>query len=620
SSDDPFAGLFGDPRPAEPAPGVIQPADTSPASPYPLPEAYPPAESNPADGPTAPASQPDGQFVDLFRDPGHAAPAPVDDTVDLPVDSNPTTEATPTDAPSALAFQSPSENASDNPFAGMFGDPRQAAPAPSAPVEPAVAPSAAPDPFGAPLAPLSPSAEALQPTHEYTPDAPFPTTATARFTPREDDDPFAALFGTAAESATPVSAAAAAGGLEAEAPRGRRDDRDNNSLGPNLADSGFGAGRGGRDGSNGGSGSGKPRKRHRLLWLKITLPIVIVLALVAGVGVYAWTNYETQVRTLLGIPLPTDYTGNGNGKQVIVTIQSGDIGETIAHTLHDKGVTLTFTSFYDLLLAQKEQPNFQPGNFKLQEHMSAKAALKALLDPANKVTDKLLITEGTVLPKALEIISETTGIALAELQTASTDLAGLGLPADAVSLEGYLFPATYQLDAGMTAHDVLQLLVTTMFEHLDSAGVAPADRNKVLIMASLIQREAGPKPDDFYKISRVFANRLAQGINFESDATVAYGTGHLDTVFTTDEERADASNLYNTYVHPGLPYGPIGLPGDLAIKAALHPVDGPWLFFVPINLATGETVFSETVEQHDAAVEQLQEWCAASAENGSYCN
>ena len=98
-----------------------------------------------------------------------------------------------------------------------------------------------------------------------------------------------------------------------------------------------------------------------------------------------------------------------------------------------------------------------------------------------------------------------------------------------------------------------------------------------------------------------------------------YGTGRLDSVWTEPEERADASNLYNTYANPGLPIGPIGLPGDAAINAALHPTEGPWLLFVPINLATGETVFSETVEEHDAAVEQLHEWCEASAENATYC-
>jgi len=138
-------------------------------------------------------------------------------------------------------------------------------------------------------------------------------------------------------------------------------------------------------------------------------------------------------------------------------------------------------------------------------------------------------------------------------------------------------------------------------------------------MASIVQREAGSNPKDFFKVSRVFKNRLDQGIHLESDATVAYGTGKLHTVWTTDAQRADASNKYNTYANAGLPIGPIGLPGDLAIDAAMHPANGPWLFFVPVNLKTGKTVFSETVAQHDAAVAQLKAWCWASAENRSYC-
>jgi len=69
-----------------------------------------------------------------------------------------------------------------------------------------------------------------------------------------------------------------------------------------------------------------------------------------------------------------------------------------------------------------------------------------------------------------------------------------------------------------------------------------------------------------------------------------------------------------------LPIGPIGLPGDLAIDAALNPVEGPWFFFVTINLATGETVFSETIDEHESAVAILREWCNASVENGTYCD
>jgi len=109
-------------------------------------------------------------------------------------------------------------------------------------------------------------------------------------------------------------------------------------------------------------------------------------------------------------------------------------------------------------------------------------------------------------------------------------------------------------------------------------------------------------------VSRVFLNRLQQGWDLQSDATVAYGTGNTHTVTTTDAERADAGNPYNTYVHPGLPVGPISNPGDLAINAAIHPAAGTWMFFVTWNLKTGETIFSTTEAEHEAAVAQWQQW------------
>ena len=171
----------------------------------------------------------------------------------------------------------------------------------------------------------------------------------------------------------------------------------------------------------------------------------------------------------------------------------------------------------------------------------------------------------------------------------------------------------------MTATQVLQQLVSTMLSHLDKAGVAPADRFKVVTLASIVQRESGPSVSDMHKIARVFQNRLDKGMHLQSDATVAYGTGHTNLVTTTDAERADASNKYNTYANAGLPIGPIGLPGDDAIDSALHPTPGPWLYFVAVNLITGETVFSTTIAEHDVAVKQWQAWCHQSSENMAYC-
>ena len=536
-------------------PPLVEPAQAAPV--YPPTQAYPTFTAEPVLNPEQSA------YPQQSAHPQEAAPLPV---------------AHPT-APAAEAV------AQSDPFAGLFGPAATTGGAESSPMRADVEPSPAP-------------------------------TAAAAATSAPADDPFFALFGeraplpgAAASAPTVARSSAPTDDVVTSVPLSRREMRDGGGSGGGRGNSGRGD----------GSGGDKPRKKRSLLWLKIALPIVVVLGGAGGVAAFAWVNYEEQVRELLGWQLPTDYETTGNGEEVIVTIHTGDLGSDIAQSLHDAGVTMTFDAFYDLLLTLPEDPGFVPGNYSLEKEMSAQSALDALLDPENKVTDRLLITEGTTLPNALEIIAETTGIPLEELQESATDLASFGLPAEAPSLEGYLFPATYQLDGGQTAHDILQLLVDTMFERLDDAGVPVEDRHRVLTMAALIQRESGPNTEDFYKISRVFTNRLEQGINLESDATVAYGADTLHTVWTTDEDRANAGNLYNTYANPGLPIGPIGAPGDLAIDAALHPADGPWLFFVPINLATGETVFSVTADEHEAAADQLRAWCRESEENASYC-
>jgi UPF0755 protein len=361
------------------------------------------------------------------------------------------------------------------------------------------------------------------------------------------------------------------------------------------------------------------RRKRTGLWVGLSILLVFLLA-VGGFGLWAWTTYQDQIRDLFGWSEPNDYVGAGTD-EVLITIQDGDIGSDVAMTLAQNDVVKTYEAFYDLLLVQDPQVNFFPGTYSLKKQMSAQLALDALNDPANKLVQTVLIPEGKTIWDTYELLAAGTGLTVADFEAADDDLASFGLPAQAVNLDGYLFPAQYTFEPGLDARAILQQLVDRTVQSLDAAGVAPEDRFAVLTLASIIQREAGSNPDDFYKVSRVFTNRLdTPGWKLQSDATVAYGTGNTHTVWTTDAERADAANPYNTYVHEGLPVGPIGAAGDLAIDAALHPVDGPWYFFVPVNLATGETVFSETESQHEAAAEQLRDWCRASDENAAYCD
>jgi UPF0755 protein len=364
----------------------------------------------------------------------------------------------------------------------------------------------------------------------------------------------------------------------------------------------------------------KPKKKRRGL-IALAIILVSVLALGGGAAAFVWLNYEERVRALLGWEEVNDYSGTGNGTEAVVTISANDIGEDVARVLHDEGVTMSFDAVYDyLLLPENADIVFFPGTFRLEKEMSAASAVAAVTDPANQIVSYVLITEGMSYEAALDQIAAATGIPRDELQTAADDYTSFGIPAESPNIEGWMFPARYTFDPDVTAQEAIQVTVDKMFEVLDSLGVAPENRLNILKMAALVQRESGPNVEDMYKIARVFTNRLEIGMLLESDATVAYGTGNTHTVWTTEEERQNPDNLYSTYFHPGLPYGPIGLPGEEAIKAAITPADGPWLFFVPINLQTGETVFSETADQHQAAAEQLYAWCRASDENAAYCD
>ncbi|TFC82006.1 endolytic transglycosylase MltG [Cryobacterium sp. TMS1-20-1] len=380
----------------------------------------------------------------------------------------------------------------------------------------------------------------------------------------------------------------------------------------------------------GGSGRGRTNRRSLLAdepprekrsykgaW-GCLIVFVVLAALVAGVALFLQGPISQIIAATQG---PADFTAEeaATGEDVIVMIHDGNGGSEIAATLVEEGVVKSFDAFYSILLQTAPEPVFQPGAYQLKTKMVASTALDALLDEDTRLNQTVIVPEGTAAVDVLASISEGTDIPLADLQAAAANVAQFGLPAEATTLEGFLFPATYTFSPEATAAVALQTMVNRQYEALDAAGVAVADRWSTIVFASLIQREAGLR-DDYYKVSRVFLNRLdpAQWDSglLQSDASVAYGTGKTHLVTTTDAERADAGNPYNTYAHPGMVVGPISNPGDLAIDAALHPVDGSWLFFVTINLDSGETAFSTTVKEHDAAVIVWQNWMREHPEYG----
>ncbi|RUR00726.1 endolytic transglycosylase MltG [Labedella endophytica] len=372
------------------------------------------------------------------------------------------------------------------------------------------------------------------------------------------------------------------------------------------------ANRAGRRATSRDDGYPPREKRSRRGLVGTIITLLVVAGLVAS-GVYVWNTFEPQIRSVMGWEEPNDFTGTGSG-EVLVTIADGETGTDIARTLASSGVTKTVDAFYDLLLAEGDVV-FQPGVYRLAEEMSARSALDALQDPANKIERTAVIREGLTGATIIEELSAATDIPVADFEAAVADPTAYGVPASAVSMEGWLFPATYTFDPGLTAEQVVQTLVDRTVSSLDSAGVPVEDRERVLTIASIIQREAR-QSDDFYKVSRVIQNRLDVGMRLEMDSTAQYGVDEASGSVWSSAEALDSVNAWNTYQRDGLPVGPIASPGDIAIDAAMNPADGSWIFFVTVNLNTGETVFTNTIAEHEAAVAQLRSWCADNPDSG----
>jgi UPF0755 protein len=340
------------------------------------------------------------------------------------------------------------------------------------------------------------------------------------------------------------------------------------------------------------------KRRRRRTWLTVLVMVVVL----GGAGTGAWFGLRPL---LASFNAPDDYPGPGTGS-VNVRVPPGATGVDIAALLQKAGVVKTAKAY---LAAARDMPgstNIQPGTYVLKLHMSGAGAVQALLDPASRLVKRLTIPEGSRLQVILDQIASQSSIPRAQLDTAAKDTTDLGVPPEAKGdLEGYPFPATYEVEPGTAASDLLHEMVANTLGQLDQLGVPEKDRHRVLTLASLVQAE-GRHPQDLGKIARVLTNRLAKGMPLQLDATVHYATGK-STVQTTHADLA-VKSPYNTYMHAGLPPGPICSPGVAAIKAALNPTPGPWMYFVAVNPSTGETRFATTAAEFAKIKAQYDAW------------
>lgn len=187
----------------------------------------------------------------------------------------------------------------------------------------------------------------------------------------------------------------------------------------------------------------------------------------------------------------------------------------------------------------------------------------------------------------------------------------LALPRSAPSVEGYLFPTTYLLPPKISGRELVRTMVREFQSQWDPAWAGALDslrltKQQAVTLASIVEAEVRYDPDRPY-VAGVYYNRLRRGMKLDADPTVIYAYGHrLKRVY---EKNLLKPSPYNTYLHPGLPPGPIAQPGRASLLAAVHPAAVPYLYFVA--QPDGKHIFSVSYAEHQAAIARVRHMQAA---------
>ena len=284
------------------------------------------------------------------------------------------------------------------------------------------------------------------------------------------------------------------------------------------------------------------------------------------------------------------------GRPVTIIVNAGEGSVEIGRNLREAGVVDSVNRFRDVAEERGLDGSLKPGTYKLVTGMSIDAVLD-LLAKGPSTGIPVTIPEGFTVAQIVDKLAATEQFTKAEVEKAveSKDLIVPHRPKGVTSLEGLLFPDTYGIEPDDTAVGVIQEMLDQLEIVLSRYQLSTAPQNltpyQLLIVASMIEREA--KVDaDRPKIAAVIYNRLDAGKRLEIDATVEYAVGH--SKLTAQDLKK--SSPYNTYISEDLPPTPIAAPGEAAIKAALQPADGDWIYYV---LATkeGEHAFTNSYQE-----------------------
>ena len=287
--------------------------------------------------------------------------------------------------------------------------------------------------------------------------------------------------------------------------------------------------------------------------------------------------------------------GAPSDEEVLIRIQSGEAGSSVGASLADAGVIKSSEAYFRLAVADARAAKVAPGTHRLQKNLCATESLKQLLD-SSRIVGLINISEGMWVNEVLPQMY-LAGFKKEDVKSA---LQSLIKPSGFDQLEGLLFPAQYSFASTTPAGEALASMVARAEKEMRSAGFYKSNTGytpaQLLVIASLIQAEGGER--DFSKVSQVVRNRLKKGMPLQFDSTVHYVMQSRGTIFLSTKSTM-LSSSYNTYRRYGLPPGPINNPGAAAMRAAVTPQEGDWLYF--ITVAPGDTRFT-------AEIAQFNEW------------
>jgi peptidoglycan lytic transglycosylase G len=294
-----------------------------------------------------------------------------------------------------------------------------------------------------------------------------------------------------------------------------------------------------------------------------------------------------------------------------VTVPTGASVRTAADSLAAAGVVRSAHLFRIYAWLSGGDRRIRPGTYLLRRG-AGWATLLDMLRAGRGIVSTVTVPEGFSLRQIVPLLAEKLGVPVDSVRAAVRDtalLARLDLPTP--TLEGYLFPDTYTFPDGTTAREAVTDMVHRFLQEWKPAWTARLDtiglsRNDVMTLASIVEKEA-KLPEERPVIAAVYMNRLRAGMLLQADPTVQYALPeHVDRVLYKDLR---VRSPYNTYLHAGLPPGPIASPGEASILAALYPANVPFKYFVAAP--DGHHEFRVDYRQHEAAVEAMRRERAA---------